>query len=371
MTTTYEAPTPARVQEVVDAAVAAWDESLTLSPAAPLEISVLWTDLGPRLLGQAGTEGEYRDAEQFPTDRWYPAALANQLANFDINGAQTPEIMVELNSELGDDWYIGTDGKPAFGQIDLYSVVLHEIAHGLGFLGSATASRTGTVRLDHSPPSIYDDYVVNADGQRLVDLDSASAVAALTSGSLRFDIGSGRSMPLSAPQRFVNGSSYSHFDESLAESDAGAMMTPSLKNGEVQRHIDAAVLGVLDQVGWDLDTTLMQPTIVDIEVGSGELELVWSEDWSQRSTLSTSYEVSVSPRASSGISPPSIRRLVEAGRSGSLRLQRLQNGTLYDIAITGKRSDHSESTPARTSALYPRTPIGFETSPAARSVGRP
>jgi hypothetical protein len=321
-----------------------------------LEISVLWTDLGPRLLGQAGTEGEYRDTEQFPTDRWYPAALANQIANFDINGAQTPEIMIELNSGLGDDWYIGTEGRPAFGQIDLYSVVLHEIAHGLGFLGSATASRTGTVRLDHDPPSIYDDYVLNADGERLVDLDDGSAVAALTSGSLRFDIGNGRSMPLSAPKRFVNGSSYSHFDESIPESDAGAMMTPALKNGEVQRHIDAAVLGVLDQVGWALDTRLLQPAIVDIVAGSGELELVWSENWLQRSTFSSSYRVSLSPSDSSGASPPSVRRLVEAGRTGSLRLRGLQNGTLYDIVIVGQRSDHAESSPVRTSALLPANP---------------
>jgi hypothetical protein len=356
MTTTYEAPTPSNVRGVVDAAVASWDESLTLSPSAPLEISVLWSDLGPRLLGQAGTEGEYRDREQFPTDRWYPAALANQLANFDVNGAQTPEILIELNSGLGDDWYIGTDGTPAFGQIDLYSVVLHEIAHGLGFLGSATATRTGTVRVDHSPPSIYDDFVLNADGQRLVDLDNASAVAALTSRSLRFDIGFGRLMPLSAPSRFVNGSSYSHFDESIPESEAGAMMTPALKNGEVQRHIDAAVLGVLDQVGWDLDTPLMQPTIAEVEAHSGALEMVWSEDWSQRSALSMSYEISVSPRASSEASPPPILRLVEAGRTGSISLQGLQNGTAYGIAITGKRPNHSAGSSARTSVLLPSNP---------------
>ncbi|MFW2384130.1 MAG: DUF4214 domain-containing protein [Acidimicrobiales bacterium] len=370
MTTTYEAATPRRVREVVDAAVAAWDEALTLSPTAPLEISVLWTDLGPRLLGQAGTEGEYRDAEQFPTDRWYPAALANQLANFDINGAATPEIMVELNSQLGQDWYIGTQGNPAFGQIDLYSVVLHEIAHGLGFLGSATASRTGTVRLDHSPPSIYDDFVVNADGTRLVELDRAAALDALTSGELRFDIGFGRSMPLSAPDRFVNGSSYSHFDESIPETEPGAMMTPALKNGETQRTIDAAVLGVLDQVGWDLDTQLVQPSIIDIQVSSGEFEMVWSEDLSKASTLSAEYEVTVKPLTSSGTTPPEVRRVVEPARSGAVRVAALQNGTTYEVSIKGTRPSHPPGPPARTSILLPPNPnqVGDLTTTKAQGV---
>jgi hypothetical protein len=355
MTTTYETPTPAPVRHVIDAAVAAWDEALALSPTAPLEISVMWTDLGPRLLGQAGTEGEYRDATQFPTDRWYPAALANQLANFDINGAETPEIMIELNSQLGDDWYIGTEGRPAFGQIDLFSVVLHEIAHGLGFLGSATATRSGTVRIDHSPPSIYDDYVLNGDGVRLVDLDRTAALDAITSGMLRFDIGLGRSMPLSAPERFVNGSSYSHFDESIPENEAGAMMTPALNNGEVQRHIDAAVLGVLNQIGWDLDTQLIRPSIADVEVSSGELDLAWSEDWSEGSTLPERYEIHISPRASSGTNPVVVRR-VEAGLVGSIRIGNLQNGTTYDVAIRGTRPDHQAGPWSQTSVLLPPNP---------------
>ncbi|MBT8239819.1 MAG: DUF4214 domain-containing protein [Acidimicrobiia bacterium] len=356
MTTTYQAPTPAPVRRVIDAAVATWDESLTLSPSTPLEISVLWTDLGPRLLGQAGTEGEYRDAEQFPTDRWYPAALANQLARFDINGPETPEIMIELNSQLGDDWYVGTEGRPAFGQIDLFSVVLHEIAHGLGFLGSAAASRSGTVSIDHSPPSIYDDYVLNGDGVRLVDLDRTSALDALTSGMLRFDIGFGRTMPLSSPERFVNGSSYSHFDESIPEVEAGAMMTPALNNGEVQRHIDAAVLGVLDQIGWDLDTSLITPSIADIAVTSGEIEMVWSEDWSEPVTLPDQYEIRISPSASSGTNPAAVRQEVQAGLIGSIRVPNLQNGTTYDVAMRATRPEHLEGSWSQVSVLMPPNP---------------
>ncbi len=356
MTTTYERRTPRQVQDVIDAAVAAWDDSLTLSPAAPLEISVLWTDLGPRLLGQAGTEGEYRDPAQFPTDRWYPAALANQLANLDVNGASTPEIMIELNSGLGDDWYIGTEGNPAFGQIDLYSVVLHEIAHGLGFLGSAVSNRTDGVTIDHDPPSIYDDLVVDADGVPLVELDADRAIANLTSEALFIDIGGGRLMPLSAPTRFVNGSSYSHFDESIAETDAGAMMTPALKNGEVQRELDAAVLGVLNGIGWGLDTPLLRPTISDVEVRSGGLTAQWVEDWSQRATLPANYEVTAVPLTASGDLPDPVVRSVRAISSPSLTLQGLQNGTSYQLSVAGTKLDHADGPTTGTTVLLPPNP---------------
>ncbi|NNE94871.1 MAG: DUF4214 domain-containing protein [Acidimicrobiales bacterium] len=354
MTTTYEAPTPLPVRQVIDAAVARWDDALDLSPTTPLEISVLWTDLGQRLLGQAGTEGEYRDSNQFPTDRWYPAALANQLANFDVNGADSPEVMIELNSELGDEWYIGTEGSPAFGQIDLFSVVLHEIAHGLGFLGSATATRTGQVRLDHSPPSIYDDFVLNSEGDRLVQLPRDVAIDELTSGSLKFDIGGGRSVPLSAPERFVNGSSYSHFDEGIPEDQPGAMMTPALGNGEIQRHLDAAVLGVLDQVGWDLDARLLTPTIEDVEVRSGQIELVWSEDWTQVAALPLSYDVTVGPLTSSGPVPDSVGRSVAGGHVGVVRFDELQNGTTYEVSVRPVGANVGR--PATTTVLLPPNP---------------
>ncbi len=370
MTTTYETSTPASVRAVIDAAVAEWDRSLALSPTAPVEISVRWTDLGVRLLGQAGTEGEYRNADRFPTDRWYPAALANQLANFDVNGPDTPEVLVELNSGLGDDWYIGTDGAPGVGQIDLYSVVLHEIAHGLGFLGSALRSRDGSLSIDQESPSIYDDFLETADGQTVIDLPMEDALDALTSDSLRVDIGFGRLMPVHSPSRFVNGSSYSHFDESIGEDEPGAMMTPALKNGEIQRDIDAAVLGVLSQVGWTIAAPLLEPTLADINVKSGSVEVTWTEDWNEVGAFSERYELEVTPLASSGPIPEPVTRTVDGARSSSLSLRGLQNGTSYQLSITGERPDTPSSQSIGTTLLLPANPnLVTELSARADSNG--
>ncbi|NNF56099.1 MAG: DUF4214 domain-containing protein [Acidimicrobiales bacterium] len=356
ITTTYEAPTPVAVRSVIDAAVQQWDSVLNLSPGAPVEISILWTDLGSRLLGQAGTEGEYRDAAQFPTDRWYPAALANQLANFDVNGAGTPEILVELNSGLGGDWYIGKDGRPGDGQIDLYSVVLHEIAHGMGFMGSASATRAGAASVDYAPPSIYDDFIQTDAGKRLTKMTEADAVRALTSGALAIDVGFGRTMPVSAPTRFVNGSSYSHFDESLDPSAPGALMTPSLRNGEIQRSLDAAVIGVLDQVGWRLATPLLQPSVGAVSVSSETVEVTWEEEWSTPATFPDAYSITATPTTASGPLPSveSVRVLPPVAFEAVL--PRLQNGTAYTLSVAPSRAGWPPGVSVDTTVVLPANP---------------
>ena len=70
---------------------------------------------------------------------WIPDAQANGIVGFDIDPSQ-PEINAKFNSTFEltgacsspNCWYMGTDGHPAPNQFDLMSVVLHEVAHGLG-----------------------------------------------------------------------------------------------------------------------------------------------------------------------------------------------------------------------------------------------
>jgi hypothetical protein len=96
-------------------------------------------------LGQAAPFTWQRDFTNAPHARtWYPIALANQLSGHDINGSG-PEIFTQFNGAvdsptcLGDsDWYYGFDGKPG-NDSDLYHVVLHELAHGLGVAGATRA----------------------------------------------------------------------------------------------------------------------------------------------------------------------------------------------------------------------------------------
>lgn len=71
----------------------------------------------------------------------YTGALANKLVGQDLSpGASDYEILAQFNSELGkascrEDlfWYYGFDGNEGSGT-DLVTVLLHEFAHGLGFI---------------------------------------------------------------------------------------------------------------------------------------------------------------------------------------------------------------------------------------------
>jgi len=70
---------------------------------------------------------------------WYPQALANSLARTDLS--TTSDIRAYFNSSVGTPqclpdkgWYYGLDGNAQPDQFDFVTVVLRELAHGLGFI---------------------------------------------------------------------------------------------------------------------------------------------------------------------------------------------------------------------------------------------
>jgi hypothetical protein len=124
------------------------------------------------------------------TDRWYPVALANALSGTDLNGTDA-EINILSNRNFP--WYFGTSGEPAEDEVDLVSVVLHEVCHGLGFAGSMVKSGTlgywGWARSDY--PAAYDQHTEEGGGGSGTSLltygSGTSALGnALTSGDVFF-----------------------------------------------------------------------------------------------------------------------------------------------------------------------------------------
>ncbi len=73
------------------------------------------------------------------TNTWYPQALANSLAGKDLSVSS--DIRAYFNSSVGTpqclpdkSWYYGLDGNAQPDQFDFVTVVLRELAHGLGFI---------------------------------------------------------------------------------------------------------------------------------------------------------------------------------------------------------------------------------------------
>lgn len=95
---------------------------------------------GSAVLGSAGPTDVYRDFPdaEFPAT-WYHSALADKQVGVDLDGAANDirarfNVSVDNNENClsGTNWYYGFDGN-AGSDIALLPVLLHEMAHGLGF----------------------------------------------------------------------------------------------------------------------------------------------------------------------------------------------------------------------------------------------
>ncbi len=96
------------------------------------------------VLGAASPTQAISDFPNAPlAGTWYAVALANRISAEKLN-AGGDDITARFNSNLGatgcfegSGWYYGLDNDHG-GKVDLVAVVLHEIAHGLGFLTFVT-----------------------------------------------------------------------------------------------------------------------------------------------------------------------------------------------------------------------------------------
>ncbi len=243
-------------------------------------------------------------------------------------------------------WYVNaSDESVPFNRLDLYATMLHEVGHGLGFLGSA--ERRDGVNLLQVPPDKFDT-LVRYQGSRLVDL--ADNGAYLTSGELFIDIGGGQLHELYAPRSFYNGSSYSHFDEAeYRNGDPGSLMTPALGAGETERVIDAPTLGVLVQSGWQTDVPMLTPSITEIGERSGAFDVSWSADLGENAVPPQSWAIRV-VRTSDG---QQAARVVTSGSARTARVSGLTNNVDYRVEVSPIGFAASPGTATQTLSLTP------------------
>ena len=229
-----------------------------------IEIEAEWAALGAGILGGAGPDTLYRDFSGAPVSgTWYPVALANKLAGYDLDPAD-PDIGATLYSDFSS-WYFGTDGNPPGGQWDFVSVSLHEIGHGLGFIGtmsygssSCGSASWGCWGWGTGYPAIYDRFTENGSGTALISGYSnySSALGSqLTSNNLYFDglltsaANGGTPAEIYAPSTWSSGSSYSHLGQSY-NGTANDMMTYSFGPGDAHHDPGPVGIALLEDSGW-------------------------------------------------------------------------------------------------------------------------
>jgi hypothetical protein len=122
------------------------DSVLNATGALDIQFNVSQLD-GAGFLGSAGTF--------YPTgtSNFFNGAAFEHIVN-GVDGPGTADISATI--DFGHPWYFGS-GTPPSGQWDFYSVILHEISHGLGF--SSLANATGGSNIGSGVYSEFDDFL--------------------------------------------------------------------------------------------------------------------------------------------------------------------------------------------------------------------
>jgi hypothetical protein len=284
--------TSTQARSAFEAAAGIW-ANLVFS-GVPITVDAASVTLEPSVLGQAGPTGFValnRDGLGGTAKTDFPLALANAITGRDLSTGS--DITAEFDTSATD-LYFGTDGQDN-GRYDFETVVLHELGHGLGFLGSMDVDSDGFGFWgggpQHPQPTIYDRFTVRSggtiQGKRLLSYPTGSLALgdALTSLDVYWDgprgkaAYNGRPPRLYAPDTWEPASSYSHLSTAdFPQSDVNSLMTAVLSPDYVKRDPGPVVLGMFADMGWTVPPvpgyryTPMNPVrIMDTRDGTGGL----------------------------------------------------------------------------------------------------
>ncbi|MDW8479237.1 MAG: hypothetical protein RML12_04570 [Xanthomonadales bacterium] len=251
-----------------------------LPSPVPIRIRACWRDYGPDsgTLASAGPNGFYRD---FPgalrRNTFYSRAATARLAGTELcrlgaGSCGAADLTITFNSRVDDPsrpptqrWHYGTGSEPVVG-FDFVSVAMHELLHGLGFIGLVDLENgrllTGTrddiyayhaFRSPEFPPVV-------GPGRRLTEMGDAERLAAITSeNELYFDAlgvvfpntAPGQLFPINlhAPASVQRGSSFSHIGFYVGTSEE--LMFPSVPPNRQRRALGLSE-PIMRKLGWDL-----------------------------------------------------------------------------------------------------------------------
>ncbi|OUU16867.1 MAG: hypothetical protein CBC05_06305 [Crocinitomicaceae bacterium TMED45] len=252
---------PDEAKPAVERAVDIWSQSI--ETVIPVNIQAIWDSLPPNILAQAAPYEVLHDFEDAPeANRQYAIALANQLAGQDLNPA-APDMVVKFAEDTP--WYLGLDGQVPDSVYDMVTVALHEMGHGLGYLGSANHNGNSGFIGFQGIPFIFDHFVEESDQTSLLDYVSGTVTfgEVLESDALYWGgengseaLGVGRPR-LYAPTNWAPGASFSHLREnSYPEGNANSLMTPFLNTAESIHTPGPVALGMMQDMGWSLPPVL-------------------------------------------------------------------------------------------------------------------
>lgn len=292
---------PDEAKEAFEHAAELWGSHLN-SPV-PITIDASWRSLGSNALGSAGptTAFALTGPGVFP-DTFYTIAQVNALLGRDVKEQDNVSATSDINMNIScdrDDWYFGIDANPPSGEYDLVTVLLHEIGHGIGFLGSVFGNNTSQtaywgIEVQVPPgepplrlPLVYDQFALDGNFDNLIDEEvypltqsiQTSQGTVQTSPEL-YQAATGRvgppppdrgvffsgletelsidnvRVPLWAPNPYQAGSSYSHLNQVFFSTDgqyaSSALMRPQIPTQLAIHSPGPVFCGMLKDMMWPL-----------------------------------------------------------------------------------------------------------------------
>ncbi len=291
---------PEEAFEAFEFAMDIW--SVHLSSSVPIRIDAVWNELEERTLGSARPTRIVQLPGVGIPDTWYTIAqlssMSSRVIRNEIDGVNH-DVEININCDFSN-WYFGTDAKTPPGRIDFVTVILHEIGHGIGFIGSISVptdedqevtEETASIGQGSPPrPFIYDQFTVDGDYNRILNSTlypnpSNALFEAVTGkrGGIFFE-GDDTNMSLTemptdraklyTPETYRPGSSYSHVDQETFTNTPNALMRPRVDRAFAVHTPGPLFCGMLSDMGWPLGVGCLSFLAADafIAVNVSEIE---------------------------------------------------------------------------------------------------
>jgi len=230
---------------------------------------------------------------------WYAQALANSLTGNDLSTSS--DIRAYFNSSVGtpaclpdNSWYYGLDENAQPDQFDFVTVMLRELAHGLGFVTTVDLSNGKKLGGVNDVFSLnLKDVSTGPTGKLFSQMTDAERLIAIrNTGNLRW-IGAkvvaahGADVPMYAPDPVELDFSVSNWDASLSPDE---IMVPFYSGAN---HDVGLALQALEDIGWTLDPR-PNGTVNVVATDATALEGVDTATFTVRRTVATSDPLTVS-----------------------------------------------------------------------------